>query len=198
LPRPPACALGFSRPLGAFIRPVPAGLVSCRIRSWGCTLQSLPPLAQPHAVSGAVPLVSLDLSRILASRTPKRAPHETRELPRLQGFAPRESLPPNANGLGPRPAHGSHGLLPSRVFSLVAAARPSPCLPSWASSVNRKRSTAGPSGSRPPRGRLVSCETAGPPGLCRLLAITRVGLGPGSGVASSGFGVCHHPLASRP
>jgi hypothetical protein len=59
LPRPTACALRFSRPLGAFIRREPAGLVSCRIRSWGCALQSFPPPAQPYAVSGAVPLLPL-------------------------------------------------------------------------------------------------------------------------------------------
>jgi hypothetical protein len=35
LPRLTACAFRFSQPLGAFIRPKPAGLVSCRIRSWG-------------------------------------------------------------------------------------------------------------------------------------------------------------------
>jgi hypothetical protein len=32
---PTACASRCSQPLGAFIRPEPAGLVSCRIRSWG-------------------------------------------------------------------------------------------------------------------------------------------------------------------
>jgi hypothetical protein len=50
---PTACALRFSRPLGAFIRHLPAGLVSCRIRSWGCALQSFAPLTKPYAVSGA-------------------------------------------------------------------------------------------------------------------------------------------------
>jgi hypothetical protein len=35
LPRPTACAFRCSQPLGAFIRPALAGLVSCRIRSWG-------------------------------------------------------------------------------------------------------------------------------------------------------------------
>jgi len=35
LPRPTACAFRCSQPLGASIRPEPAGLVSCRIRSWG-------------------------------------------------------------------------------------------------------------------------------------------------------------------
>jgi hypothetical protein len=37
----------------------PAGLVSCRIRSWGCTLQSFAPTTWPYAVSGADPLLAL-------------------------------------------------------------------------------------------------------------------------------------------
>ena len=60
LPHPVACALRFSRPLGAFVRPVPGGLVSCRIRSWGSTLQSFAPPAQPCAVSSAVALLALN------------------------------------------------------------------------------------------------------------------------------------------
>jgi hypothetical protein len=49
LPHLNACASGFSQPPDAFIRPVPAGLVSCRIRSWGSPFRafllprSLPP-----------------------------------------------------------------------------------------------------------------------------------------------------------
>jgi len=35
LPCLTACAFRFSQPPGAFIRPEPAGLISCRIRSWG-------------------------------------------------------------------------------------------------------------------------------------------------------------------
>jgi len=35
LPHSTASASRFSQPPGAFIRPEPAGLVSCRIRSWG-------------------------------------------------------------------------------------------------------------------------------------------------------------------
>jgi hypothetical protein len=38
------CALRFSQPLDALLRHVPAGLVSCQIRSWGCALQSFAPL----------------------------------------------------------------------------------------------------------------------------------------------------------
>jgi hypothetical protein len=36
-----ACVLRFSRPLDAFIRPVPAGPVSCQIRSWGSSPSEL-------------------------------------------------------------------------------------------------------------------------------------------------------------
>jgi hypothetical protein len=58
LPHRTTCASRFSQPPGAFIRPVPGGLVSCHIRSWGCTLQSLAPSVQPYAVSDAkCPLV---------------------------------------------------------------------------------------------------------------------------------------------
>jgi hypothetical protein len=64
LPHPAACALRFSRPLDAFhIHREPAGLVSCRIRSWGCALQSFTPTAWPYAVSGADPLLALVPSR---------------------------------------------------------------------------------------------------------------------------------------
>jgi hypothetical protein len=49
----------FSTSRRLSIRREPAGLVSCRIRSWGCALQSFPPTAWPYAVSGADPLVVL-------------------------------------------------------------------------------------------------------------------------------------------
>jgi hypothetical protein len=60
LPQPATCAFRFSQPLDAFVRPEPGSLVSCRIRSWGCTLQSFAPLAQPHAVSGATTLMTFE------------------------------------------------------------------------------------------------------------------------------------------
>jgi hypothetical protein len=63
LPHPTACASRFSQPLDALVRPVPAGLVSCQIRSWGCALQSLAPPSQPYAVSGAVALLPFRRSR---------------------------------------------------------------------------------------------------------------------------------------
>jgi hypothetical protein len=56
LPPPVTCVFELSRPLDAFIRPAPPGLVSCRIRSWGSFLQSIAPPAQPCARSpGVVP-----------------------------------------------------------------------------------------------------------------------------------------------
>jgi hypothetical protein len=103
LPHPAACALRFSRPLDAFlIHREPAGLVSCRIRSWGCALQSFPPAAWPYAVSGADPLLALvPLDSISTSRSrsrPRRPkPPRTRT---AAAFPPRpkprraEPLPP--------------------------------------------------------------------------------------------------------
>jgi hypothetical protein len=85
---PIACASRFSQPPGAFVRPEPAGLVSCQIRSWGLALQSFAPPVQPFAVSGAVALLSLDhpsllseAARIVASaEAPRRlkTPHVER------------------------------------------------------------------------------------------------------------------------
>jgi hypothetical protein len=49
----------FSTSRRVSIRCEPAGLVSCRIRSWGWTLQSFAPTAWPYAVSGADPLMTL-------------------------------------------------------------------------------------------------------------------------------------------
>jgi hypothetical protein len=76
LPHPTACASRFSQPPGAFIRPEPGGLVSCHIRSWGCTLQSIAPPAQPYAVSGADTLLTFQRTRRpnhpLRKRPPKR------------------------------------------------------------------------------------------------------------------------------
>jgi hypothetical protein len=70
LPRPTACAYRLSQPRGALIRPVPAGLISCQIRSWGLALQSFAPPAQPYAVSGAAALLTLEWTR-----TPHRTGH---------------------------------------------------------------------------------------------------------------------------
>jgi hypothetical protein len=79
---PTACAFRLSQPPDASIRHVPAGLVSCRIRSWGCALQSFAPPAWPYAVSGAVPLLSLDVPAVPASpMSQRRAPNPNAETP---------------------------------------------------------------------------------------------------------------------
>ena len=160
LPHPVACAFRFSQPPGALFRHVLAGLVSCRIRSWGCTLQSFAPLAWPYAVSGACPLLSFGRSRrarlaglptvaraslaiaeTTAYETRTRARSEDRSSPgltcprkppRLQGFAPRKSPPLPADGLGRRRRVALLGFSPSRALLIAAVAWLSPSLPSWA------------------------------------------------------------------
>jgi hypothetical protein len=72
LQNPTACTFRFSQPRGAFIRPEPAGLISCRIRSWG------------------LPSRAFFLPR---SRTLFPAPFPSWRSNRLQGFAPRASPP---------------------------------------------------------------------------------------------------------
>jgi hypothetical protein len=72
LPHRTTGASRFSQPLDAFIRPVPGGLVSCHIRSWGCALQSLAPPVQPYAVSGAFALMSFRRTRAPSHARRKR------------------------------------------------------------------------------------------------------------------------------
>jgi len=75
LPHHTTCTLRFSQPLGALIRHVPAGLISCQIRSWGFALQSFSPLVQPSVVSDAATLMPLNkpgVTTLTASRPPKR------------------------------------------------------------------------------------------------------------------------------
>jgi hypothetical protein len=160
LPHPVACTFRFSQPHGALVRPVPAGLVSCRIRSWGCTLQSFPPLAWPYAVSGAFPL--LMLGRIRRARladvptvahaslaAAETAPHETRAPARSENrSSPGQTSPPEASPpsgvcssresatprrlFRPPEARSSPGLSALQGSPPRGNARLSPGLPSWA------------------------------------------------------------------
>jgi hypothetical protein len=100
------CASRFSQPPDAFIRPMSASLIACWIHAWGSTLQSFPPPAQPYVVSNAVALLSL--RRPSSAPSPTDLPLSRRpagpvcgcpSAPRLQGFAPRQSLPLRAGGL---------------------------------------------------------------------------------------------------
>jgi hypothetical protein len=120
LPQPLACACRFSQPLGAFIRPEPGGLVACRIRSWGCTLQSFAPPVQPYAVSGAPTLMTFHRLQGLAPHVSPLPPSDPRVgdflrcspgLAALQGSLPRWlgtafTAPPLTRLAPPRTANG--------------------------------------------------------------------------------------------
>jgi hypothetical protein len=56
---PSTCPLSVSHALRALLHQTPAGLVSCRSRPWGCTLQGRNPPAEPHLLSKAVALLRL-------------------------------------------------------------------------------------------------------------------------------------------
>jgi len=76
VPEPTACALGFSQPLDAFIRPTLTGPVSCRIRSWGSPYKAFLLSRSLHAVSGARALMPFEHApepsrAITMSRAPK-------------------------------------------------------------------------------------------------------------------------------
>jgi hypothetical protein len=112
LPHPTASAFRFSRPPDALIRPVPAGLVSCQIRSWGCALQSFSlscsrtPSPAPHS------LMTLVYSRKSSHPTTTHSPRQAstngtaqehtdgpRRRSRLQGLSPHKSPPLVIGGL---------------------------------------------------------------------------------------------------
>ena len=191
------------------------------------TLSSAPSLValfRATSAHGVVPSRALLLSR---SRTPSPAPLPSCRLDGPADRATAQRLwPKPAAPLGIRHGPGSAlafrvllharvrhrpaafytaprrvallGFLPSRVLPLTGMARPSPGLPSRVSLVQaRTTGRAHPSGSHFQRDWLVSLETADPPGLIRLVTITLVWFGHGSGVASSGPGVRHRPLTSH-
>jgi hypothetical protein len=176
--KPAACACRFSQPLGAFIRPEPGGLVSCRIRSWGCTLQSLllpcsrtlSPAPIPSCRSKTAERSSANLRRAPKHSTRTGSGSSLQRHRRLQGLAPHESplAPP-----GPKTGQlcvALLGLMPSRAFPPAGSARPSPRHPTRAWLVRPQATeTTGTSGYALQRDGLVSEETACPPGLLRLL-----------------------------
>jgi hypothetical protein len=122
-----ACAFRFSQPLDAFIRPTLAGLVSCRIRSWGSPFRAFLLLCSLGTVSGARALLPFNTPPNLPESQPRRerrgaAPQPSLILerpwnaPRLQGFAPHKS-PPRQTGCLDRHARVALlGFLPFRAF----------------------------------------------------------------------------------
>jgi hypothetical protein len=150
---PTACAFRFSQPPGAFIRPEPAGLVSCRIRSWGHP----PELSSSRAAVRCFQRHSPPAVRLCRRgfRVFLRA--------RVRHLVQRFRLKTKRVAL--------LGLFPSRVLPLFALARPSPILPSCGCPSDASGRTGSTSGSPTQRARLVSLETADPPGVCGLLVV---------------------------
>lgn len=115
-----ACASRLSQPPDAFVRPAPTGLVSCRIRPWGCALQSFVPLraAARRLRRRCPPGVGIGL------RTPRRA--------RLRGASTGKKDP---SGVAREAALTFKALLRTRVRHYSAGclgrlrARSSPGLP---------------------------------------------------------------------
>jgi hypothetical protein len=162
LPHPVACALRFSQPPDAFVRPVPGGPVSCRIRSWGSALQSFAPPAQPYAVSSATTLLALNGSETIS--TPGR-PRSTRRAARNGTVAP-----PRWNARGPFAGgspHRRNGAANRPVTSLPQ--RPKPPRDPLGRGTRRRRKTEadhrkraqrdGP-GALPPSGFCSTRESA--------------------------------------
>jgi hypothetical protein len=78
-----ACAFRFSRPHDALLRHVPAGLVSCRIRSWGFPFRALLlPCSSTPSSDAPAPLPLLRSSFL--SRSPRTPSRNRRITPTLE------------------------------------------------------------------------------------------------------------------
>jgi hypothetical protein len=115
---PTACAFRFSQPPGAFIRPEPAGLVPCRIRSWGHPPELCSSRAAVRCFQRRSPLGVTTASRVLLHAGVRHS---------IQLF----KLKTERVAL--------LGIFPSRVFTPSALVRPSPVLPSCGYLLGRKR-----------------------------------------------------------
>jgi hypothetical protein len=92
---PSTCPLSVSHALEALLRPTPAGLVSCRSRPWGFTLQgrshsqSRVPSRTPHALLRLADLEAAAPVRLQGADTPERVPAPA------AGQRDRSSVPPD-------------------------------------------------------------------------------------------------------
>ena len=188
LPHLNACASGFSQPPDAFIRPVPAGLVSCRIRSWGSPFRAflLPRSLPPSPAS------------VPSCRSTNPIPSPTRVAPATQAQLVRRppcgKVPRNIVAfrgllhakvrhcttavLRPSRARSSLGFLPSRGVPLTGTAWLSP-VPPLTSLLSRAQATC----SAAPQGidsSEVGLPLSRPPpllGFFRLMTATTVWVG---------------------
>jgi hypothetical protein len=157
LPRPTPSDSRVSHPLAGLRPPEPSGLVSCRYRSWGSPSGPFP-LAEPSFLSKPVTFLTLNKNRSTSSEL-----DVTRTHPRLQGFALCKDSTPFEEGSTSSEGRCPPGLPTSKGVSLAVARRlraGSPHELHGAPGTRRRQGTRCSSGCRPPRGRLVSCETA--------------------------------------
>lgn len=102
---PPPCAFRFSQPPDALVRPEPAGLVSCRLRSWGSPFRAL--FLPCRRIPSPDPLPS-------CCWVPG-ASECAREHRQLQGLAPHRESVALGQWFRLTEARSSPGLLPSRA-----------------------------------------------------------------------------------
>jgi len=135
---PGTCPLSVSHALRAFLRPGPAGLVSCRSRPWGFTLQGRSPPAEPFVLSDDLALMGLaGLRGSVSTASAASGPGEPsgcrgrlsrrrrfREPAPLQGLAPCEWPCLRADCLGQPGDRDPRGFLLPRGFSLLVGDPP--------------------------------------------------------------------------
>jgi hypothetical protein len=172
LPHPTPSAFRLSQPLDASIRPVPAGLVSCRIRSWGSPFRALLLSCSRAPVSRALSPPAVWATR----RTQGPTPTNRRS---CLGCAP-------ASGSRSRRAHRAapdfRVLLHTRVRHLKQRFR-----------LEEARSSPGPS---PLQGSLPRCDSSNELPLMRLALRARTTKGaPLQGLTRNGIG---SPLSRSP
>jgi hypothetical protein len=132
----------------------------------------------PHGVeAAAVFLRRPPTSRKGRSPAPsRRAPwwKNPKDVPRLQGLAPHESPPLHPGCLGPRTRVALLGFLPPGHSPSMDWQRPSPPPPLMRLCERATNRPSAPStGCHFQRGWLVSLETAGPPGIPRLMTLRK-------------------------
>jgi len=145
---PTACAFRYSQPPGAFIRPEPAGLVSCRIRSWGHPSELCSSLAAARCFQRRSPHDVRDAFRVLLR---ERIRHPV-QLFKLK--TERVAL---------------LGICPSRVRLSLRWSRFRRTSPRVVAMLDASGQRSSTSGSHSQRAWQVSLETANPHGVCSLL-----------------------------
>jgi hypothetical protein len=145
------------------IRREPAGLISCRIRSWGSTLQSFAPAAWLYAVSSAVPLLTLVPSRHHLVRLRRPPPPEGVIEPpsRSKPVGRRNDLPSRVHPFpqSRNPVEAGRAAHPSEAeASLVRTARLTPPRPKPQRSQTRRPSRLGRSRDKTEHDRSSLCR----------------------------------------